>query len=118
MIIPITRQYQSRRGDVWEGETFRLISDQGAAYWTNPVVRSQIRTNPNSPQVIHNFVITPVITTEGTNGVLTFQLTLSEAESLVINPAFYVGDIDVKSDNFARATICTYTLEQLIDITR
>jgi hypothetical protein len=118
MITPITRQYQSRRGDVWEGETFRLISDQGASYWTNPVVRSQIRINPNSPQVIHQFVITPVITTEGTNGVLTFQINLSEAESLGINPSFYVGDIDVRSDNFPRSTICTYTFQQLIDITR
>jgi hypothetical protein len=118
MITPITRQYQSRRGDVWEGETFRLISDQGAAFWTNPVVRSQIRINPNAPEVIHNFVITPVITTEGTNGVLTFQINLSEAESLGINPASYVGDIDVKSDNFPRSTFCTYTLQQFIDITR
>lgn len=118
MITPITRQFISRRGDAWEGATFRLISDQGAAYWTNPIVRSQIRVTANASEVIHQFVITPVITTEGSNGVLTFQINLSEVESSAILPGFYVGDIDVKSDSFPRSTICTYTFQQLIDITR
>jgi hypothetical protein len=118
MITPITRQYLSRRGDVWEGETFRLISPLGAAYWTNFEVRSQIRITANAPEIIHQFVITPVVTTEGSNGVLTFQINLSEAESLGIIPGFYVGDIDVKSDSFPRSTICTYTFQQLIDVTR
>lgn len=118
MITPITRAFESRRGDVWEGVTFRLISDQGASYWTSPVVRSQIRPTPSSPTVIHEFTITPVITTEGSNGVLTFSLTLTEAESNSISPGTYVGDIDVKSNNFPRSTICTYSFQQNIDVTR
>lgn len=118
MITPIYRAYESRRGDAWEGETFRLITDQGAAYWTNPVVRSQIRLTPSSPTIIHEFTITPVITAEGANGVLTFSINLTDAESNAIAPGTYVGDIDVKSDNFARSTLISYTFQQNIDITR
>jgi len=34
MITPIERAYQARRGDYWQGETFRLISDQGASWYS------------------------------------------------------------------------------------
>lgn len=118
MITPIERAYQARRGDYWQGETFRLISDQGAAYWTTPVVRSQIRPTASSPTVLHEFTITPVITTEGINGVLTFSLNISDAVTATFPPGTYVGDIDVQSTNFQKATICTYTFQVLIDITR
>lgn len=118
MINPIVRTYQSRRGDAWEGETFRLISDQGAAYWTAPIVRCQIRPTPTSPNLVYEFTITPVITTEGANGVLTFSIALTDAQSETIAPGTYVGDIDVKSNNFPRSTICTFSFEQLVDITR
>jgi hypothetical protein len=118
MITPIVRAYLSRRGDAWEGETFRLISDQGAAYWNTPVVRCQLRPTPSSPDVTFQFTITPVITTEGLNGVLTFSIQLTDAESETIAPGTYVGDIDVKSTLFPRATICEFTFQQLIDITR
>lgn len=118
MITPVVRTYQSRRGDAWEGETFRLISDQGAIYWNTPVVRCQIRTTPTSPDITYEFTITPVVTTEGSNGVLTFSISLSDAQSETIAPGSYVGDIDVKSTSFPRSTICLFTFEQLVDITR
>jgi hypothetical protein len=116
MVTAIERTYKARRGDKWEGETFRLIKEGGAGFWTNPVVSSQLRPTKNGP-VVHTFTITPVITMEGTNAVLTFSIDLPPADAQ-LNPGVYVGDIEVASDSCPKSTFITFTMEIVNDVTR
>jgi hypothetical protein len=118
MIEPITKSFRVRRGDDWEGETFRLISPAGASFWANTVVRSQIRTTHESPTVAHEFTLTPVVTTEGANGVLTLTLTMSGTQSALLTPGNYVGDIEVKSDGFRKSSFCNFQFAVFADVTR
>lgn len=118
MTEPITRSYRARRGDAWEGETFRVISPDGASFWSAAAVRSQIRAAPESSTIAHEFVLTPAVTTEGSNGVLTFSLALTKTESAALAPGAYVGDIEVESSGFKKTTICCFNFLVLADVTR
>jgi hypothetical protein len=117
MVTALERTYKARRGDKWEGETFRLIKESGAGFWTNPVVASQLRATKNGP-VAHTFTMTPVITMEGVNAVLAFSIELVPADSAKLTPGTYVGDIEVASDACPKSTFITFTLEIVNDVTR
>jgi hypothetical protein len=117
MVTAIERTYKARRGDKWEGETFRFITENGAAFWASPVVSSQLRPTKNGP-VVHTFTITPAVTTEGSNGVLTCSIDLSPADAAKLNPGTYVGDIEVSSNLCPKSTFITFTLEIVNDVTR
>jgi hypothetical protein len=118
MTEPITRSYRVRRGDTWEGETFRLISPSGASFWNAATVRSQIRTSHESTTIAHEFTLTPVVTTEGSNGVLTFALTMTKVQSAALTPGNYVGDIEVESEGLRKSTICAFQFSVFADVTR
>lgn len=117
MVTALERTYKARRGDKWEGEGFRFITEEGSAFWTNPVVASQLRPTKNGP-VVHTFTITPVITSEAGNGVLTISIDLSPADSGKLTPGTYVGDIEVSSTACPKSTLITFTLEIVNDVTR
>jgi hypothetical protein len=117
MVTALERTYKARRGDKWEGETFRLIADAGASFWTTPVVSSQLRPTKNGP-VVHTFVFTPVITSEAGNGVLTISIDLSPTNSAKLSPGTYVGDIEVSSTTCPKSTFITFILEIVNDVTR
>lgn len=118
MVEPITRDFRVRRGDNWAGETFRLISDQGAAFWTSATVRSQIRTSVDSATVAFEFSFTPTVTSEGSNGVLTFVLTMSKTQTAALTPGAYVGDIEVEAAGLPKTTFCVFSMKVLHDVTR
>jgi hypothetical protein len=118
MIEPITRAYRVRRGDTWEGETFRVISATGASYWNAVVVRAQIRVSHESAAVVHEFSLSPVVTTEGVNGVLTFVLTMTKTQAAALTPGNYVGDIEIESDGLRKSTICAFQFSIFADVTR
>lgn len=119
MVTPISRTYRARRGDFWEGEIFRFLCAQGAAFWATPVVRCQLRSvNSNGP-VSHEFTLTTAITTEGSNGVLTVNgITLTANQTAGLNPGVYVGDLEVASSQMPKATLVSFTLNVAADVTR
>jgi hypothetical protein len=59
MVTPLEREYTVRRGDAWPGEGFRIYSPLNAAatFWSNAVVKSQLRWNTKN-QVAHEFDFT------------------------------------------------------------
>lgn len=116
MTQAIRRDYTIRRGDAWAGETFRLISTVGASSFTNALVKCQIRTKPDAT-VVKTFTITGTVTTEGTNGVLTFALNMTATESAAIAAGAYLGDIEVTADGFPTSTIIAFRLTVVPDIT-
>lgn len=118
MVDPITRDYVVRRGDVWTGETFRLISASGASFWASPQVKSQARSSPTSAAVVHEFSVSPQVTTEGSNGVLTFTISLSSVESSALSPGNYVGDIEVSSSQLPKSTLVSFNFTVVADVTR
>jgi len=119
MVTPVTRTYKARRGDYWPGELFRFISSLGAAFWTTPVVRCQLRSSNTNGPVAHEFTLTTATTTEGSNGVLAVNgLALTAAQTAGLNPGIYVGDLEVTSSQMPRATLVSFTLNVTADVTR
>lgn len=119
MVIPVTRTYKARRGDYWPGELFRFISSLGAGFWTNPVVRCQLRSTSTNGPVAHEFTLTPAITTEGSNGVLTVNgLAMTATVTASLNPGLYVGDLEVTSNTLPKSTLVTFNLTVVPDTTR
>jgi hypothetical protein len=116
MVTPIERTYQVRRGDAWEGEGFR-VSTTNQTLFDGVVVRSQIREHYGGP-LIHEFLISPVVTTEGANKVLAFGIGLTEAESSRLQPKVYLGDIEISSTYLPKSTVVTYTADVFGDITK
>lgn len=118
MVTAVERTYKARRGDKWEGETFRFIAEAGTSFWASAVVSSQLRPTKNGP-VVHTFSITPAVTLEvGLGGVLTVSIDLSPADAAKLNPGTYVGDIEVSSTLCPKSTFITFTLEVVNDVTR
>lgn len=68
--------------------------------------------------LIHEFSISPVVTTEGGNKVLTFGIGLTEEESSRLQPKIYIGDIEISSTYLPKSTVVTYTTEVFGDITK
>jgi hypothetical protein len=117
MVQPVKRQYQIRRGDVWSGEEFRLISASGAGFWSGATVKAQMRRTVDAP-VTYEFVVTPVVTTEGTNGVLTFTLSIPATAAEGLNVGTYEGDVEVTSSGLPKSTVITFSATVVPDITR
>jgi len=116
MVTPIERKYQARRGDDWEGEAFRVSTTIQDAF-DGIIVRSQVRDYP-SGNLAHEFLIYPVVTTEGANKVLTFGIRLSSEESSKLSPKVYVGDIEISSNIIPKSTVVVYDLDVASDVTR
>jgi hypothetical protein len=117
MVQPVKRQYQIRRGDVWSGEEFRLISASGAGFWSGATVKAQMRRTVDAP-VTYEFVLAPVVTTEGTNGVLTFTLSIPATAAEGLNVGTYEGDVEVTSSGLPKSTVITFSATVVPDITR
>lgn len=118
MIEPISRAYVVRRGDVWVGETFRFLSATGASFWSSVAVRSQIRTTSTATAIAHEFSVSPVVTTEGANGVLTFTLSMTSVQSEALAPGSYVGDIEISSTQLPKSTLVAFSFDVVSDVTR
>jgi hypothetical protein len=116
MVSAIERQYQARRGDVWEGEGFRVLTTNQNLF-DGIIVRSQLRDHP-SGHLVHEFPIYPVVTTEGANKVLTFGIRLSSEESAKLSPKTYVGDIEISSNLIPKSTVVMFEIDLFADVTR
>lgn len=116
MVEAVQRSLKARRGDAWEGEAYRLVSAT-PGFWSGASAKCQIRKTETSP-VSHEFSLSPVVTQEGANTVLTVELGLSEYESARLAPGTYFGDLEVRSTLLPKSTIVQFTLEVFGDITR
>jgi len=119
MITAAELKFEVRRGDTWEGETFRVLAPtgNGGAWWASTTVKSQIRHVPDG-RLVKEFSLTPVVTTESGTGVLTFSIALTDAESKLLAVGDYVGDIQITCPQFGVLTFVHFTLEVFPDVTR
>lgn len=119
MTNAVERKYTIRRGDLWEGETFRFLAPEGngASWWDFAVASAQLRHTANSA-LVKQLTVAPVVTEESGRGILTIALSLLPEETRGLLPGPYVGDLEVSGAYFENVTLVTFTADVVADVTR
>lgn len=113
MVTSAKRSYQVRRGDAWEGETFRVVSALGVSFWDGVAALAQMRAFPEG-HLIYEFDLShATVTSEDGNGVYTTSWSAPGSLTSKWAAGSYTLALRVSSNSLPAATLVEATMEVL-----
>lgn len=106
---PIWREYSIKRGDDVFLALLHFEAEGGLAFWDGYVAKAQLRSGHFDGALIHEFDLDPVLSVNGTKGVLTLYIRAPKAETIDFPVGYAVGDVEIESDNLPKTTVMGFS---------